>query len=88
MTPGSAGHLADRTLLPHTPDYFNIMVLPYEYDPTATAARWMRFLDEVFRTDTESVVLLGQWFGYVLSGRTDLQTMLVFIGRSAAARAR
>ena len=88
MTPGSAGHLADRTLLPHTPDYFNIMVLPYEYDPTATAPRWMRFLDEVFRTDTESVVLLGQWFGYVLSGRTDLQTMLVFIGRSAAARAR
>ena len=52
--------LADRTLLPHTPDYFNIMVLPYEYDPTATAPRWMRFLDEVFRTDTESVALLGQ----------------------------
>ena len=51
--------LADRTLLPHTPEYFDIMVLPYEYDPTASAPRWMQFLDEVFSDDTETVALLA-----------------------------
>jgi len=34
----------------------------------------------VFDDDTEAVDALQEWFGYVLSGRTDLQKMLMLIG--------
>ena len=40
----------------------------------------MRFLEEVFRDDTESVELLREWFGYVLSGQTKLHKMVMWLG--------
>ncbi|MGO9157748.1 DNA primase family protein [Mycobacterium sp.] len=72
--------VSDRVLLEHSPEHFNIMSLPYGYDAGAVCPRWMEFLREVFRDDVESVSLLKQWFGYVLSGRTDLQKMLMWLG--------
>lgn len=70
----------DRMLLEHTPEHFSIMSLPYSYDVSAVCPRWMQFLGEVFGEDTESVALLQQWFGYVLSGRSDLQKMIMWLG--------
>jgi putative DNA primase/helicase len=70
----------DRARLEHTPDYFNLFALPYDYDPTAKWPRWLQFLTEVFGDDTEAVELLQDWFFYVLTGRTDLQVMLLWIG--------
>jgi len=72
--------VSDRKLLKHTPDYFGLFVLPYDYDKNASCPRWLHFLHEVFGNDTESVELLQEWFFYVLSGRTDLHTMLMWIG--------
>lgn len=72
--------ISDRKLLEHSPEHFSIMSLPYGYDASASCPRWMRFLEEVFRDDTESVALLQQWFGYVLSGRTNLQKMVMWLG--------
>lgn len=70
----------DRLLLEHTPEHFSIMSLPYSYDSGAVCPRWRQFLVEVFGDDLESVALLQQWFGYVLSGRTDLQKMIMWLG--------
>lgn len=70
----------DRTLVEHTPKHFNIMCLPYTYDRNAKCPRWLLFLKEVFGDDTESVGLLREWFGYVLSGRTNLQKMVMWLG--------
>lgn len=72
--------VADRDLLPHTPRYFNTFALPFDYDPEATCPRWLKFLREAFPEDRESVELLQEWFGYILSGRTDLQKMVMLIG--------
>ncbi|MBU8819895.1 hypothetical protein KL864_28830 [Mycolicibacterium goodii] len=72
--------VSDRMLLEHTPEHFSIMSLPYSYDASAVCPRWEQFLAEVFRDDDESVALLKQWFGYVLSGRTDLQKMIMWLG--------
>lgn len=72
--------VTDRMLLEHTPEHFSIMSLPYSYDATAVCPRWMQFLGEVFGEDVESVALLQQWFGYVLSGRSDLQKMVMWLG--------
>lgn len=70
----------DRDLLPHSQKFFNLFALPFDYDPEATCPRWLKFLREVFPGDREAAELLQEWFGYVLSGRTDLHKMLMIIG--------
>jgi P4 family phage/plasmid primase-like protien len=73
--------VGDRRLIDHTPDFFNTFALPFDYDPNAgQPIRWQKFLDEVFDGDTEAVAAIQEWFGYILSGRTDLQKMLMLIG--------
>ena len=73
--------LADRELLPHTPEFFNTFALPFAYEPDAgKPEHWLSFLKEVFPDDLESAETLQEWFGYILSGRTDLQKMLMVVG--------
>ena len=73
--------VADRKQIDHTPKFFNTAVLPFDYDPAApTPARWLQFLGEVFPDDPDAIAALQEWFGYVVSGRTDLHKMLMLIG--------
>ena len=73
--------LRDGALLPHTADYFNTLALPFDYDPAAPVSkRWLEFLEQVFSGDAESVEALQLWFGYVLSGRTDLEQCMYLFG--------
>lgn len=73
--------IADRELLPHDHRYFNTLALPFAHQRRArTPERWLKFLAEVFPGDTQSQEMLQEWFGYVLSGRTDLQKLLMMIG--------
>jgi putative DNA primase/helicase len=85
--PGPTGRRR-RVLLPHSPGFFSTTSVAAEYDPEAgdgwggrgEPSRWLQFLDELWPGDDEQRELLREWFGYVLSGRTDLQKMLVMIG--------
>lgn len=73
--------IEDRKQFDHTPAYFNVNVLPFDYDPLAAEPnRWLQFLQEVWPDDSESIALLQEWFGYVLSGRTNLHKMLTLLG--------
>ncbi|PJD99791.1 phage/plasmid primase, P4 family [Mycobacterium sp.] len=73
--------LRDRTVMAHTPCYFNTFALPFDYEPhAAKPERWERFLADVFDDDADAIEAIQEWFGYVLSGRTDLQKMLMLIG--------
>jgi putative DNA primase/helicase len=77
----------DRTLLPHTREFFNDFALPYEYDAKAKSPeRWLKFLAEVLPGDTAAQTALQDWFGYVISGRTDLQKMLLLIGKTRSGK--
>jgi putative DNA primase/helicase len=70
-----------RTLQKHTPNYFNVICVPFDYDCDALEpTEWLAFLDQLWPDDPESVILLQQWFGYVISGATDLQKILGIIG--------
>lgn len=71
---------ATRALTPLTPKIFNLHCLPFEYDPHAEAPSWLAFLSDVFGDDTESISLLQEWFGYVLSGDTSHQKVLNIVG--------
>lgn len=71
---------AHRGLLPHHPSRFNLFSLPFAYDATAECPRWLSFLDSVLPGDTEAQQFLQEWFGYVISGRTDIHKMASLFG--------
>jgi putative DNA primase/helicase len=70
-----------RQLLTHTPLYFNQIAVPFDYEPTAPSPRrWHNFLDELWPSEPDAVDLVAEWFGYVISGRTDLHKILLHVG--------
>lgn len=71
--------VAGDALLPHTPERFNLQSVPFAYDPEAKAPTWEWFLNDVLPEDAQR--FLQEWFGYVLSGRTDLEKIANLVGR-------
>ncbi|WP_329382124.1 phage/plasmid primase, P4 family [Streptomyces sp. NBC_01351] len=78
--------IRDRELLTHGPGFFNIVSIPFDYDPAATAPNWKSFLHKLWPDDPASVATLQEWFGYVLSGRTDQQKILLLKGPSRSGK--
>jgi putative DNA primase/helicase len=68
------------SLIPHSPDYFLMSTLPFEYDPSATCERWLEFLAQTWPDDPESIQLLREWFGYVLSEDMHQEKFLALYG--------
>ena len=70
-----------RELLDHTPEFFNQVSVPFEYDPDALdPTRWLGFLQDLWPDDETAPNALAEWCGYVLSGRTALQKILLVVG--------
>ncbi|MFI9117892.1 phage/plasmid primase, P4 family [Streptomyces bikiniensis] len=79
--------ISSRAMLPATPAYFNASSLPYAYRVTdEQPTEWFKFLASVWPDDEESVKALQEWFGYVLSGRNDLEKALMLIGPPRAGK--
>ena len=77
------------TLLPATPLWFSSTVIAADYDhrldPYADS-EWLRMLRTQWPDDPGAVACLQQWFGYVLSGRTDLQKWMLVLGPSGSGK--
>jgi putative DNA primase/helicase len=68
-------------LIPHTPNYFNQTSVPFDFDPSAPAPeRWLKFLGELWPEESAAIAVLAEWFGYIVSGRTDLHKILLMVG--------
>ncbi|MEU1941635.1 phage/plasmid primase, P4 family [Streptomyces sp. NPDC020125] len=78
--------IRDRALLPHSPGFFNLVSVPFAYDTTAAAPTWGHFLSQIWPDDPDAINALQEWFGYVLSGRTDLQKILLIVGPSRSGK--
>ncbi|MEW2397497.1 phage/plasmid primase, P4 family [Streptomyces sp. NPDC046862] len=78
--------IQDRALLPHSPEFFNLVSVPFAYDPDATASTWERFLAQIWPDDPDAIAALQEWFGYVVSGRTDQQKILLIVGPSRSGK--
>ncbi|MFH8416079.1 DNA primase family protein [Streptomyces collinus] len=78
--------IRDRALLPHGPEFFNLVSVPFPYNPQATAPAWEAFLRQIWPDDPESIAALQEWFGYVLSGRTDQQKIMLIKGPSRSGK--
>lgn len=74
-------NVGTRKLHDHTPRFFGTVAVPFAYDAAAPKPeKWLRFLGELWPGDPASVDALQEWFGYVLSGRTDLHKIMLLIG--------
>ena len=79
--------VSTRRLVDHDPRLFNLVSVPFNYDSDAPhPERWLGFLNELWPDDAESQRTLQQWFGYVLSGRTDLHKILLLVGPTRAGK--
>jgi putative DNA primase/helicase len=68
-------------LIPHTPQFFNQTSVPFDYDPKAVEPqRWLGFLGALWPGEPKAIDVLGEWFGYIVSGRTDLHKILLMVG--------
>ncbi|PZS02880.1 MAG: NTP-binding protein [Pseudonocardiales bacterium] len=80
-------HVTSRRLIDPTPALFTRVAVPFDYDSAAAGpAGWLRFLAELWPDDPDSIAALQQWFGYVLSGRTDLHKILMLVGPTRAGK--
>ncbi|QJY51228.1 DNA primase family protein [Pseudonocardia broussonetiae] len=80
----------DQQLHPMTPDYFGSVCIPVSYDPAVgEPTEWLKFLRTLWPPvqgpdgllyEADEVLTLQEWFGYALSGRMDLQKMLLVVG--------
>jgi P4 family phage/plasmid primase-like protien len=64
----------------HTPRYFSLARLPYNYDKDASCPRWQAFLDDVMEGDWERTELLQEWAGYLLANTLKFQKFMLLAG--------
>ena len=77
-------HKNDKPVLrKHTPGYFTLTQLPYDYDPDAKCPDWLNFLDDVMEGNEELILLLQQWTGYLFSRDLREHKFLLCVGEGA-----
>lgn len=71
-------------LVSNTPLWFSLSRIEANYDhsldPAAGGTEWMGMLMDQWADDPAAIACLGEWFGYVLSGRTDKQKAMFIRG--------
>lgn len=78
MLAGESDHF-----IPHHPDWFSSICLPYAYDPEADCLTWRAFLERNLEGDRDRINLLQEWAGYILTPSTDQQKFLILEGEGA-----
>ena len=72
------GRGIEEYLLPTTPDYFNRVCLPYEFDETATCPVLKKFTGHAL--GPPEIKLLRQWIGYCLVWDNQFQKFMLLRG--------
>ena len=73
-------HLHNSALLPHSLGFFTQNSLPFDYNPQAQCPQWLKFLNDLWGEDQESIDCLQEMFGYIISGDTKQQKFFNLIG--------
>lgn len=74
-------HAGSRRVFTHTPRLMNTFAVDYDYSFDAPPpSAWLQFLNELWPDDPQSIDVLQEIFGYLLTRRTDLQKMFMMIG--------
>ncbi|NKB83747.1 hypothetical protein HED51_11340 [Ochrobactrum grignonense] len=74
-------HLPSGKLYQPSPAYFCLNAADVKFDPNAPKPKeWLRFLDQVWPGDTQSIEALQDMFGYLLSPDTSQQKVFLIVG--------
>ena len=73
----------DECLLPHSPDWFSEVSLPYGFDPKAQCPLWLNFLNYNLDGDIQRINHLQEWAGYLLLPDTGEQAFMILEGEGA-----
>lgn len=74
-------HIPTGTVLPATPALFTTSALDFDFKADAPSpVNWLAFLNQLWGGDAQSIELLQDWFGYVLTADTSQQKMLLLVG--------
>src|SRR4029077_19956217 len=70
-----------HTLLPHSPLFFCVNSLPFDFNPKALPPqRWLALLDELWPNDQQSKCTLQEIFGVSLTSDTRHQKIFSIVG--------
>ena len=74
-------HLSTRRMHTHTPAFFTLNALPYDYQPDAPEpAEWVSFLTTLWPNDEQAIGTLQELFGLCLTGETSFQKAFLIVG--------
>lgn len=73
-------HKETRQVFEHDPGLFNRVTTAASYEVGARCDGWVRFLEQLWPDDPDQALLLGEWFGYVLSGAVKAQKCALLVG--------
>ncbi|MER8783232.1 phage/plasmid primase, P4 family [Mesorhizobium sp. M1006] len=74
-------HLPTGTLHAPTPAYFGLNAADVSFDPDAPEpTEWLRFLDQIWPDDRQSIETLQDLFGYLLAPDTSQQKIALIVG--------
>jgi putative DNA primase/helicase len=74
-------HLPTSELYPASPNHFGLSASDVVFDPDAPEPQhWHAFLQDLFGTDFDSIMMLQDFFGYALSPDTSQQKIFLLVG--------
>jgi putative DNA primase/helicase len=74
-------HLPSRKLFPHTADFFTLNALDFSYQADAQQpTEWLKFLGDIWPNDPQSIAMLQEMFGLLLTGDTSYQKAFLLVG--------
>jgi putative DNA primase/helicase len=74
-------HLPTRQMLRHSAAFFTLNALEFGYDQHAKSPEeWLRFLSQVWPSDPQSIAMLQEMFGLMLTGDTSYQKAFLLVG--------
>ena len=80
-------HIPSRRLLSHTPDFFNLVAVPFPYEASAPEpVEWLSFLASLW-DDTEAIRTLQEMFGYFLTPTPLSKSYSCLLDQRAAEKA-
>jgi len=72
--------LSQYELISHDSGIFTTNLLPYDYNPDAECPRWVRYLDEVFLSDTATILFVQEAVGYAFHKSIPKAVLFFLIG--------
>ncbi len=74
-------HLPTRELMPHSSEFFCLNALEFDYQKNAPAPlQWLKFLNQIWPNDQQSIDMLQEVFGLLLTGDTSHQKAFLIVG--------